>query len=82
MRLAKTCFCGFALKAFQLAEAHLEPRFKRHKYIDSLPAGVYKSLQQLLWESILTCDRLENIYNDFLLEAQRNAAQRARPGHA
>lgn len=82
INLAKACFCGFALKVAQLTETHMEPRFKRHKFIDSLPAGVYKSLQQLMWESILTCDRLEKIYTDFLAEAQKKAAQHTTFGRA
>jgi len=63
---AKNAFCLFALHVDQLITQYHEPRFNRYKYISSLPAGVYKSLQQLLNDSLLCCDHLEKVYRDFL----------------
>lgn len=63
---ARNCFCIFALRTDQLITQYHKPAFNKYKYISSLPAGVYKSLQQLLHESLLTCDHFEKIYTDFL----------------
>ena len=80
---ARKSFCVFALRTEQLINLHAEPRFKRCKYIDALPVGVYKSLQQLLYESILTCEHFETIYENFLAGAERKAALPPhQPGHA
>lgn len=71
---ARKSFCIFALKTEQLINLHMEPSFMQYKYIDALPAGVYKSLQQLLYNSILTCDYFEKIYEDFLAKLERKIA--------
>lgn len=80
---ARECFCRFALRAEQLTADHFEGRFKKCKYIDALPPGIYKSLQQLTYESILTCDHFEKIYEDFLAGLNKRPALPPHPmGHA
>jgi hypothetical protein len=81
--LARNYFCIFALRTDQLITKYHEPRFDKYKYISSLPAGVYKSLQQLLHDSLLTCDRFEKIYDDFLARANsRSPLPPRQVGHA
>lgn len=62
----KNRFCHFALFAEKLSVKHFEPRFYRCKYVNSLPTGVYKSLEMLLTRSILRSEYYENLYKRFL----------------
>jgi len=73
-QFAKDCFCIFALRADQLITKYHKPAFNKYRYISSLPAGIYKSAQQLLHESILTCPRFERMYDEFLDKMNRKAA--------
>ncbi len=43
-----------------------EPKFSRYKYINSMPASVYKSLQKLMVEHLLRNEYYEKLYADFL----------------
>ena len=80
---AKNQFCTFAMRTEQLVSAHFEPRFKKYRYLDALPVGIYKSLQQLLNESILTCDHFEKIYADFLTKRKQKSFPNVhQTGHA
>ena len=83
VRVAKTYFCVFAMKAEGLINEYHKPEFNRCKYISALPPGIYKSAQQLLNQAILPSDYYKNIYTEFLRELDRRAAlPDIRPGHA
>lgn len=63
-------FGCFVQVAENLLEKYYEPRFRRHKYIDSMPPSVYKSLQQLITKHLLRSEYYENIYQEFIQEAR------------
>lgn len=73
-QFSKDCFCLFALRADQLIAKYHKPAFNKYRYISSLPAGIYKSSQQLLHESILTCPRFEKMYEEFLDKLNEKSA--------
>jgi hypothetical protein len=66
-------FGRFTQAVENLLEKYDEPRFHRYKYIESMPAGVYKSLQKLITENLLRSEYYENLYKDFLREKQFQA---------
>lgn len=70
-------FGYFVLDVEDLIDRNQEPRFKKYKFISSLPAGVYKSLNKLLVEALLRSEFYEKIYQDFLngLRAKRTRAE-------
>ncbi len=49
----------------RLEEKYYEPKFKRYKYISSLPVGVYKSLQILIVEQLLRGEYHRKIYEEY-----------------
>lgn len=51
--------------AERLAEKYFEPKFKRYKYISSLPAGVYKSLEIFIAENLLRSEYYEKVYAEY-----------------
>lgn len=63
-RLAKNCFGHWIMSIKALLAKYNEKRFNRCKYIDALPVGVYKSLQQL-HHAQLPSPYFEGIYNEF-----------------
>jgi hypothetical protein len=82
-KIAKHYFCVFAFRAYELVKQYHKPEHNRYRYIHSLKAGVYKSAQQLLNQSILPSEYFRNIYTDFLAELRDHAALRvSKPGHA
>ncbi len=55
-------------RLFDLSESLLKPAYKRHKYLDSLPVGAYKSVQMVIANLLDLCGEdyiinLENRYN-------------------
>jgi len=66
-------FGNFVMEVEDLIERNQEPKFRRYKYLSSLPVGVYKSLNLLLAEVLLPGDYQESLYQDFLndLRAKR-----------
>lgn len=62
----KQRFFGFVYKADQLLEKYESPKYNRYEYIDSMPPGVYKSLQYLVAEKLLRNEKYENLYKEFL----------------
>jgi hypothetical protein len=67
-RTRKTRFGFFVCAVEELIRKYDEPRFHRYKYVDSMPASVYKSLQQLITEVLLRSEFYEGMYNEFLRE--------------
>lgn len=63
----KKKFCYFVLSIEDLARQYYEPIFKKYKYVDRLPIGVYKSLQMLL-VNLLEAEVYDKMYQDFLNE--------------
>ncbi|MBU2541936.1 hypothetical protein KJ785_00030 [Patescibacteria group bacterium] len=59
-------FCNFACILENLLAKYDEPRFKKFKYISSMPASVYKSLQILMTEIIFRSEYYEKLYEEFL----------------
>jgi len=67
----KKKFGYFVIALNDLIRQYYEPIFKKYKYINSLPTGVYKSLQILL-ANIFRSEFYEKIYQDFLKELSFN----------
>ncbi len=61
-------FGAFVLTAEQLLDKYYEPKFERYKYINSMPAGIYKSLQKMIVENLLRSEHYEKLYKNFLEE--------------
>ena len=59
-------FGNFVMNVEALLERYYEPKYKRYKYVSSMPVGVYKSLQILITEKLLRSDYYENLYGEFL----------------
>lgn len=64
----KMRFGYFVMEVEALIDQYHEPRFKRYKYVSSLPTGVYKSLSKLITEVLLRSEFYEKLYQDFLNE--------------
>jgi hypothetical protein len=75
----KKKFGDFVLAIENLVSRYYEPRFKKYKYVDSLPISVYKSLQMLLVE-LLKAEFYKKIYQDFLKELDANRGPRVSSG--
>lgn len=61
----------FVITTERLEEEYYEPKFKRYKYISSLPAGVYKSLQILMMEELLRSEYYETVYAEYKNERSK-----------
>lgn len=61
-------FGRFVMEVEGLIDQYHESRFKRYKYVSSLPTGVYKSLSKLITEVLLRTEFYEKLYQDFLNE--------------
>ncbi|MDA3839876.1 MAG: hypothetical protein PF572_02195 [Patescibacteria group bacterium] len=68
-----TRFGNFVMDVEDLIDRNFEARFKKYKYISSLPVSVYKSLNILITEVLFRSDYYKSIYQDFLngLRAKR-----------
>ena len=55
----------WAFQTEMLVKEYEEPRFRKYKYISSLPSSVYKSLQQMMTEAILFTEMHEQIYENW-----------------
>ncbi|MDO8805243.1 MAG: hypothetical protein Q7R35_12510 [Elusimicrobiota bacterium] len=64
----KNKFGLFTLAVEELLRKYDEPRFRRYKYVASMPPSVYKSLQQLVTEVLLRNEFYDGIYREFLRE--------------
>lgn len=65
---------GYFVRAVEaLLRQYEEPRFRRYKYVEAMPASVYKSLQQLLVEKLLRTEFYRELYDDFLRETSGEA---------
>lgn len=67
-------FCQLIEEVKELIEKYYEPKFKRHKYISSLPPSIYKSLQIFL-SNLLRSDALENIYLEYQYEKYKQTPE-------
>jgi len=67
----KKKFCSFVFSIEDLTRQYYESIFKKYKYVDSLPIGVYKSLQMLL-ANLLEAEFYEKMYHNFLNELAAN----------
>ena len=61
-------FGHFVMEVEYLIDRHYESKFNRYKYVSSLPAGVYKSLNRMITEVLLRSEFHEKLYQDFLNE--------------
>jgi hypothetical protein len=73
----KKKFCYFVLSIEDLTRQYYEPIFKKYKYVDRLPIGVYKSLQTLL-VNLLEAEVYEKMYQDFLNELAASRQSKVR----
>ena len=64
-KVCKNRFGFFVSAVGDLLDKYYEPRFRRYKYIGSIPPSVYKSLQQLMWEVLLRSEFYEKMYREF-----------------
>ena len=66
-------FGNFVMDVEDLADKYYEPKFRRYKYVSSLPTGVYKSLNILIANVLFRSDYYKSIYQDYLngLRAER-----------
>jgi hypothetical protein len=73
----KDRFGNFVMTVEDLIDRSFEPRFKKYKFISSLPIGVYKSLNNLMAEALLPGDYQKSLYRDFLngLRAKRKGLE-------
>lgn len=70
-KLNKERFCLFAYALEKLLDLYREPKYERYKYIDSLPAGVYKSLEMLLGDCVLRSESRREVFQEFMIENSR-----------
>ncbi len=66
----KNRFCQFVFSVESLFEKYYEPKFGRYKYISSLPASIYKSLE-IFFSNLLSSEALENMYLEYKYEKQK-----------
>jgi len=69
-------FGNFVMEIEALTDHYCEPRFKKYKFVSSLPPGPYKSLNKLITEVLLRNEHYVKLYQDFLNELR---ARRHRP---
>lgn len=62
----KKRFGELVLNVEELIGKYDDPRYRRYKYISSMPAGVYKSLQKLITEVLLRTEHYEKLYDEYL----------------
>lgn len=72
-------FGCFVMTVEDLLDRYYEPRFKKYKYVSSLPIGVYKSLNKLIAEVLLRSEYYEKLYQDFLNELRAKRKSFAPP---
>ncbi|HZE86970.1 MAG TPA: hypothetical protein VE090_02065 [Methylomirabilota bacterium] len=58
-------FGRLVMSVEDLVQHYYEPKYKRYKYVSSMPIGVYKSLQILITEKLLPSEHYENLYKEF-----------------
>jgi len=63
-------FGTLVLQVENLIKLYFEPKYKRYKYVSSLPPGIYKSLNQLLTEALLPSNYYEKVFQHFLSRNQ------------
>jgi len=66
IRINKKRFGHFTFRIEELIDKYHEPKYNRYKYISSMPAGIYKSLQKMLMEHLLRSELYENEYKSYL----------------
>ncbi|MFH1946785.1 MAG: hypothetical protein ABIJ23_01345 [Candidatus Magasanikbacteria bacterium] len=59
-------FCNFVCIVENLLAKYDEPRFRKFKYVSSMPASVYKSLQILITQKLFRSEYYEKLYEEFL----------------
>ena len=69
-------FGNFVDAIEELLEKYYEPKFRRYKYITSMPPSVYKSLQKLLVENLLRSEYYENIYFEYKYAKQKQEPEK------
>lgn len=72
---AQEQFCSLVFQVEALLEKYNDPGFQRYTYVSGIPAGVYKSLQQLMTEVLLRSPKYTALYEKFLARAVRGAPQ-------
>lgn len=64
----KQLYFEFVHEIDHLLDKYNEPRFRKYKYIASIPSSVYKSLQYLMTHRLLRTEKYAKMYQDFLRE--------------
>lgn len=78
IRQNKIRFGCFVEAVEELLRNYEEPRFRRYKYITSMPPSVYKSLQQLMVEDLLPSKYYEDLYLEYKYEQYEQQKERAK----
>lgn len=63
-------FCELVEEVEQLIEKYFEPKFRKYKYIQSLPPSIYKSLQ-MFWNELLRFGKLKMVYRNYKYQKVR-----------
>lgn len=75
----KMRFGAFVMEVENLIDQYQRPRFKKYKYVSSLPTGVYKSLNKLITEVLLRSEYYEKLYQNLLNELRAKRKDFASP---
>ena len=67
-------FCTFVRKVEILLDKYYEQKYRRYKYVSSLPPSVYKSLEKLMTECLLPTEYQKKIYDDYYAQIEVNDA--------
>lgn len=65
-------FGDIVMDVEDLVDRYFESKFKKYKYVSSLPAGVYKSLNILITDVLLRSEFYQKFYQDYLNELRAN----------
>jgi hypothetical protein len=59
-------FCRFAHTIVHLIQEYDEPKFARYKYLEKMPASIFKSLHQLLADVVLRSPHYQELYENYI----------------
>lgn len=72
-------FGRLVMDAEDLLHRYYKPRYKRYKYVSSMPASIYKSLQILITQKLLRSEYYQNLYKEYLRNLQMSKLKPGQP---
>ncbi len=72
-------FGRLVMDAEDLLHRYYKPKYNRYKYVSSMPAGIYKSLQILITQKLLRSEYYENLYKEYLQNLQMSNLKSNQP---